>query len=275
MYPPRTNPVKHFFKFFIILLISFEVGFYTQSVFAKLPESKTLAENDFSVPIKCQYKGKVSPKKFQEKVKRIYTDMCIWWGRTFPSKPLREDIALNNVYFSKTVKDKELPGGSGEREYGLFWRLDKKGVNKVFVRYPIPENDNTWRNTSAVVDGILAHEIFHFFKKSCCFDSLKELREVGDKINVIVLESSAYWAQDQFLRRNYGKGLLEVMVIAEDEKNFNTKIMGFYEADWRFLSMISYPKLLFNSVFWFDEAPQETLDRLINGYYLMNDNDHY
>ena len=265
MYLLQIGSVKYFFEFFIIVLIG--VGFCTQFVFGEPPEFK----NDFATLTKCQYTGKVSPQEFQEKVKKIYTDMCIWWGKTFPSKPLRDDITLNNVDFAKVPKDKESSKGLRERAYGLFWWLDKKDVNNIFVKYPIPDNDDTWKKIPVVVDGILAHEIFHFFKKSCCFDSFIKLREDGDKINGAVLEASAYWAQDLFLKRNYDRGLLDLMIKAEDEKDWHVSKIVDLDEDWKSLLMISYPKQLFHSVRWFDQAPQETLDELLNGYYLIYD----
>ena len=199
--------------------------------------------------------------------------MCIWWGKTFPSKPLRDDITLNNVDFTKVLKDKEISEGQRERTYGLFSRLDKKDFNNIFVKYPIPDNDNTWKKTPVVFDGMLAHEIFHFFQKSCCFDSLKGLRENEDKINIVAFESSAYWAQDQFLKRNYGVGLLDMMIIEEDEKDWHVSQIVDLDEDWRSLLMSSFPKQLFHFVRWFEEAPQETLDGLLNGYYLIYDDD--
>lgn len=64
-----------------------------------------------------------------------------------------------------------------------------------------------------------------------------------------------------------------MIAIAKDAKDFATEIKDFPE-DWQAYSMSSYLKQLFNSVRWVGEAPHEVLDGLINGDYLIYDENY-
>ena len=243
----------------------------------------------------CKYKGEVSPVKFQNRVKKTYKDMCEWWYRTFPSKPLRDDIVLSQVNFIKNFEGRGYPEGVGDDHSGIFWRMDKKDFNEVVVRYPPP--NHTWIKGAdeAIADGVLAHEIFHFFKKSCCFNTMAEVRKKKKMINGTYYEGSAYWAQDQYLKRAYGKSLFDFFLIKKEEgkeceavleeredkncefvvengedKGYRDVIENFETISiYQNAGLIDLPKRVYNSTLWFAENPQERLDGLVKGRHLM------
>ena len=219
-----------------------------------------------NVSASCEFRGKVNPKEFQEKVKNIYEDMCPWWVKTFPSKPLRGDITLNKVNFIKNWEGKGYPEELGELTDGLFWRMDKKDFNEIAVIHPLTKND--WKKDDRVMGSVIAHEIFHFFQKSCCFDAIKKIKDNRKHINNTLYEASAFWAQDQYLKRNYGVQLTDLIVI--EDKDFFNDIENFDKIHISYAMLLSFPRRVRNSVLWFKKDPQKNLDDLFSGKYLVN-----
>ena len=68
--------------------------------------------------------------------------------------------------------------------------MDKKWFNEIAVRHFI--KGDTWKKLDFIYEGMLAHGIFHFFRKSCCFDSIKRVKNKGAIINNFLFNAGAY-----------------------------------------------------------------------------------
>lgn len=223
-------------------------------------------------PDVCQFKGKVTPEEKKDLVEFVYRDICEWWKKTM-KKPLYGDMDLKMVEYVPNWDSPKWPdyikGNTGI--YGLFRHMSDPFVHEVSVLDPLP-NDNTWKKGwhDLVSESILAHEIFHFFQKNCCYYQIKKVQKDKDiAINNTLYEAAAYWAQNEYLKRNHGVKLTDLMIL--DSEYPLGKIEGFEEisSNALFSMLINFENRIHNSILWFDEDPVGKLRGLVNGKYVV------
>ena len=173
-----------------------------------------LCETAYSNP--CEFTAKVTPEKQTERVKTIYEDTCAWFIKTFDAAP-SPDIPLDEVTFIqswssveylKDVDTERLDGSS----HGVLFSSEKKTVNEIFIL----ENTQSdfWNITTFWLDSLLAHEFVHYLTKSSRWNSLSKV----EGMDIPILESHAYWSQDQYIRRHSGGTIkLEDFLKEKDE----------------------------------------------------------
>ena len=211
----------------------------------------------FSYSNPCEFTAEVSPLQFRDRVESIYVDMCEWYHDTFKDYPIdSHKEPLKKVRFVESWDEVEYVQAPDELS-GLFSMHTDS--NEIVVLYP-PQN-NYWTNTEDWIDSLLAHEIFHYFKKACCYEHLMEI----DRLDISLFEASAYWAQDQFLKRKYSTNLIDYVI---DKKGFK-RIINF-EMVAGILYMMAMDKYIYNVPIWFDNKPKEKFDNLIKGRYTIN-----
>ena len=214
----------------------------------------------FSYSNPCEFKAKVTPIEFTERVESIYKDMCEWYVSTFPDNPLNPEIILNDIKFVDSWDKIDYVKDSNELS-GVYYAMVEKDKNEVVVLYP-PKNTR-WVNTPLWVDSVLAHEFFHYFTKSCCYENIIAV----ERMDMALFEASAYWSQDQFLKRVSGKNLVDLIV--EKEREFK-EIKGFKRIA-HIMYQMAPSVYLYNSVIWFDDNPQLKLSNLVDGVYTLHE----
>ncbi len=218
----------------------------------------------FSYSNQCEFTGKVTPEDQIEKVRTIYRDMCEWFTSTFPENPLNPEISLNEVSFIESLEGVEHPDQL-EDSNGIFYSQTEKNVSKIIMFYS--NQHDVWMNTPLWQDSALAHEIFHYLKKSCCFKTLSKVK----RIDTALMEASAYWAQDQFVRRHSNQELMDL--IWEDKKENVKAIRGFMSVAY-FLYNMDLAKYVHNALIWFGENPQTRFNNIVEGYYTIRERTH-
>ena len=208
----------------------------------------------------CTFQAEVIPFRRRELVSEIYEEMCVWFKQSFPDHPLNPEIYLTLVEFVESWDSRDYINDS-EELFALFYPMMNLGeVNEVVVLWP-PRN-GYWENSEEWLASILAHEFFHFFKKSCCFEEFQKLKSFDTSL----FEASAYWAQDEFIKRNYGKTLTNYVLVKKDFVEVSD-----FERVAYFLYGMSMEKYIFNAPIWFGENPTEKFNKLINGLYSFED----
>ena len=218
----------------------------------------------FSYSNQCEFTGKVTPEDQTEKVKTIYKDMCEWFITTFPEKPVNPAISLNEVNFIESLDGVEISEHL-EDSNGVFYSQMERDVSKIVIFYS--NQQVFWINNSLWRDSVLAHEIFHYLKKSCCFDTLSKVK----RINTALMEASAYWAQDQFIKRHSNQNLMDL--IREDKRKDVKVIRGFFSSAY-FIYNLNLAKYVYNALIWFGENPQTRFHNIVEGYYTIKERTH-
>ncbi|MDE0118762.1 MAG: hypothetical protein OXM55_01990 [Bdellovibrionales bacterium] len=170
-------------------------------------------------------------------------------------------IPLHSVQFVNTWKELDWVKASDEDLAGIFTMHTVE--NKIIVLFPM--KTIYWEHSEEWLRSLLAHEMFHYFQKSCCYEKMKKI----DNMNVTLFEASAYWAQDQFLRRNFDKDLVSYM---KNGKIASLKRFNDFETRAYSLYGFAMELYLFNAPLWFGEQPREKFKRLIEGHYRIK---HY
>ena len=245
-------------------MVSFNVSIFIKksSLKASFLFTAFLFFSSLSYSNQCEFTAEVTPKERTETVKAIYKEMCEWFVNTFPSKSLNPDIPLNDVIFVESwdsIKYVEL----SDDTVGFFYSPWEKEKNEIVI-HDVPQN-SFWVNTPFWIETVLAHELFHYFTKSCCFDLYTEFQN----IDVALREASAYWAQDQFIRRNSNKTLFDFIKEDRKSKKDMKEISDFHLMAYWFYSSptVSY---LYNVPLWFGDNPQKKFDDLVNGAFNMD-----
>ncbi|MDE0518675.1 MAG: hypothetical protein OXH36_03855, partial [Bdellovibrionales bacterium] len=174
-------------------------------------------------------------------VKKTYDDMCSWFVSIFTDYPLSNDMPLHSVQFVTTWKEFDWVNDSDEDLAGLFTFHTEK--NEIIALYPM--KTLYWEHSEEWLRSLLAHEMFHYFQKSCCYEKLKDV----NGMNVTLFEASAYWAQDQFLIRNFNKSLVSYMT---NENNEPLKRLDDFETRAYSLYGFAMELYLFNAPLWFE-----------------------
>ena len=222
----------------------------------------------------CQFTAKVIPEERTEQVKGIYEEMCEWYHATFPDYPLDPEIPLNEVRFVSDWKEIECVTKTDANESlnALYNKIHDKEINEIVVLYP--SQNLYWVKSPKWIDSVLAHKIFHYFTKACCAELLKKVED----INIALFESFAYWAQDQFLKRNFDwlQGYTRYRTLADLVKNKedidDMKYVDNFQKVAYFLYGMAMGKFIYNSPLFVEKVgPQKFFDNLVNGLYIMNE----
>ena len=221
-----------------------------------------LCETAYSNP--CEFTAKVTPEKQTERVKAVYKDTCTWFISVFDAVP-SPDIPLDKVTFIqswssvkylKDVDTERLDGSS----HGVLFSSEKKTVNEIFIL----ENTQSdfWNITTFWLDSLLAHEFVHYLTKSSRWNSLSQVK----RMNISILESHAYWSQDQYIQ-NHSEGRLTLInfIIHKDEM-YPINSFVEYSVHLRRRSMSRY---IYNAILWFDTDPKRKFDGIVNGSYIL------
>ena len=220
-----------------------------------------LVFSDFAYSSPCEFTGKVTPEDQTEKVKTIYRDMCEWFISTFPEKPLNPEISLNEVHFIESLEGVEMSEHLKDSNGGFYSQMEKE-VSKIVIFYS--NQQGFWIDNSLWRDSALAHEIFHYLKKSCCFDTLSKVK----RMNTALMEASAYWAQDQFIRRHSDQNIMDL--IWEDRRKNVKVIRGFFLSVYS-IYKLDLAKYIYNALIWFGKKPQARLHYIVEGYYTIEE----
>ena len=214
----------------------------------------------FSYSDQCEFTGKVTPEEQTEKVKAIYKDMCKWFLTTFPEKPFNPEITLNEVSFVESLEGVDI-SEQLEDSFGIFHTQIEKEVSKIIIFYSNQHNV-FWFDNSLWRDSVLAHEIFHYLKKSCCFETLSKVKRIDEAL----MEASAYWAQDQFVKRHSDQSLIDLI---KEDKRKNLRVFNGFVSLAYFIYNLDLTKYIYNALIWFGEDPQTKLHNIVNGYYTI------
>ncbi|MDE0120018.1 MAG: hypothetical protein OXM55_08445 [Bdellovibrionales bacterium] len=189
--------------------------------------------------------------------------MCTWYNQIFSEYPLKPSVTLKKVTFVETWAGYDWVNYGDEVLSGLFvFDESYERTDEIFILWPSLKNE-FWIHNDELLESILAHEIFHYFKKSCCWDKIEKI----DYMNMALFESSAYWSQDQYLKRNHKKSVMDFIANPETD---TWHIINYFES----VSMTAYQMnkrlYMFNAINWFDNDPVRIYDGLINGHYLFS-----
>ena len=213
---------------------------------------------------KCEFTTKVTPEERTEEVRAVYMDMCEWFYKTFPDKPLNPEIPLKQVIYTDSWDKIEGKNDDDNGELSalfLSYNPEERDTNKIIVLDP--PTTQFWLTSSPFwLGSILAHEIFHYFTKSCCVDSLNKVVHMY----MPLFEATAYWAQNEYMKRNFGVELMEFVKDKEKDEIKDIRMNIFAQRSWLLFHM-SYYNFLHYAILWVEYNPQKRLDNLLNGVY--------
>ena len=218
----------------------------------------------YSATAKCEFTTKVTPEERTEKVRAVYMDMCEWFYKTFPDKPLNPEIPLKQVIYTDSwSKIEEEKNGHEKRDLSarfLSYNPEERDTNKIIILDP--PKTKFWLTSPFWLDSVLAHEIFHYFTKSCCVDSLNKVVHMY----IPLFEATAYWAQNEYTKRNFGIKLMDFVKDKEKKEFENMRMSIFAKRAW-ILFYMRYYKFLHYAILWVEYNPQKRLDNLLKGVY--------
>ena len=188
--------------------------------------------------------------------------MCIHYHQSFPDYPIRPElIPLHEVRTVETWKEIDYVTNTDEELAGIFtFHLD---YNEVIILFP--GKSDFFNDTLSWMVSVLAHEIFHYFQKSCCLEEFDKI----EYLDASKLEAFAYWAQDEFLKRRYGTRLIEY-ILPDKISDRDKKELDSFTSMSEMLYSMAMAKYLYNAPLWVAKDPQKKYDKLIKGYYTIN-----
>ena len=213
----------------------------------------------------CHFSAKVTPEKWKEKVQSIYEEMCHHFMDTFPDYPLNPEIPLNDVKFVKSWDEVDYVTDS-DHLAGLYYSpYTDRDINEIIVQWPA--QTEYWYHTELWLDSVLAHEIFHYFTKSCCFEELKKV----ENLDASIIEASAYWAQNEYIKRHSNMILTDLISKKSSTEVKDMVNMESFSTVANILYMMAMHRYLHNAPKWFGNDPQKKFDNLIKGHYNFSD----
>ena len=218
-----------------------------------------LCETAYSNP--CEFTAKVTPEKETDRVKNIYEDTCAWFIQTFEAVP-SPDIPLDEVTFIQSwssVEHIENPERYNSFSHGWFYSSKEKEVNQIFIS----ENTNSeiWNITPLWLDSLIAHELVHYFTKASKWNTLSQV----EKMNILILESHAYWSQDQYIRRHSKGGRIKLANYLKEVKKKPPHHT--FEVDAHHLFRSSHRNYIESAIHWFESNPKGKFNNIVNGIY--------
>ena len=216
-----------------------------------------------SVNADCKFKSRVSPNEEYEKVKQIYEKTCLLFNRLYKTE-FDSDIVLGSVSFIKNWnKIKDSKDMDKEKMQGLFVSGNKKKINKIWIRTIAPDD---FFDSEDLIDSFIVHELVHFFNKRADFDLFS-----GHTINRDLIESIAYYVQNEYLKAHTGKGLLDHM---KHKKDFSDSVINTFPYETQTFLFFDFYEFLHHSVLWMDQNPAKKYKNIMSSAYLL-DHDAY
>ena len=187
--------------------------------------------------------------------------MCVWFSKTFRAVPDPE-IPLNNVRFVDSWDEIDYVKITGASElFALFYAIHIKDKNEIVILDENLSNDY-WGDTQLRKDSLIAHELVHYLTKASQWEKLNKV----DRMHMAVLESHAYWSQDQYIRRKTN-GAMNLYDVMKDEEKNEELVDNFVWLSSKLYDM-DPGRYLYNAVIWFNQNPVKNFEDIVKGRYI-------